>query len=115
MAGEARSACSFYAELGWARTDNLNGLSSAFYPLNYDSCTEGPMDADAYAKAQAAGLDGCASKYNYATQWAFKSKHPGVVTLLMCDGSVISASENCDQFTLARMGCRTDGRPTGSL
>lgn len=115
MAGESRVECSHYANVGWARSDNLNGLSSPFYPLNYDSCTGGADSAGAYANAQAKGLDGCASKYNWGTQWGFKSRHPGVVTLLMCDGSVMAASENCDQFTLARMGCRADGRPTGSL
>jgi prepilin-type N-terminal cleavage/methylation domain-containing protein len=115
MVGESRMECSEYARLGWAWTDNLNGLSSPFIPLNYDSCTNGLDAATANANALAKGLDGCASSHNWSTSWGFKSRHPGIVNLLMCDGAVISVSENCDQFTLARMGCRADGQPTGSL
>jgi prepilin-type N-terminal cleavage/methylation domain-containing protein len=115
MVGEARMECAEYARLGWAWTDNLNGLTSPYMPLNYDSCTNGVDSATANANAQAKGLDGCASSHNWSTSWGFKSRHPGIVNLLMCDGAVLSASENCDQFTLARMGVRADGRPTGSL
>jgi prepilin-type N-terminal cleavage/methylation domain-containing protein len=115
MVGEVRMECSEYGRMGWARTDNLNGLSCPFIPLNYDSCTNGADAATAYANAQAKGLDGCASSHTWSTSWGFKSRHPGIVNLLMCDGAVTTASENCDQFTLARMGCRADGQPTGSL
>ncbi len=115
MAGEVRMECAFYGQIGWARTDNLNGLSAPYVPLNYDSCTGGLDAATAYAAAQAKGLDGCATAFNWSVSWGFKSRHPGIVNLMMCDGSVITASENCDQFTLARMGCRADGQPTGSL
>jgi hypothetical protein len=33
----------------------------------------------------------------------------------MADGAVISLSEAMDQFTLARLGVRADGRATGSF
>lgn len=84
-------------------------------PLNYDSCIGGADATAAYAAAQAQGLDGCASKYNWNVSWGFKSRHPGIVNLMMCDGSVMAVSENCNQYTLARMGCRADGRPVGEL
>jgi prepilin-type N-terminal cleavage/methylation domain-containing protein/prepilin-type processing-associated H-X9-DG protein len=115
MVGESRVGCALYGDFGWARTDNLNGLSNLYVPLNYDTCVSGPDAATAYAAALARGLDGCATQYNHGTQWGFRSRHPGVVNFIMCDGSVKTISENSDQFTLARMGCRADGRPTGSL
>jgi len=115
MVGETRVGCAHYADIGWAQPDNLNGLSSVYYPLNYDSCVGGPDAAAALATARAQGRDGCAVKYNWGPQWGFKSRHPGIVNLLMCDGSVMAVSENCDQFTLARMGVRADGQPVGSL
>jgi prepilin-type processing-associated H-X9-DG protein len=115
MVGEARVGCANYGDVGWAQSDNLNGLSSVYFPLNYDSCIGGPDATAAMAAARAVERDGCAVKYNFGTQWAFKSRHPGVVNFLMCDGSVLAVSENCDQFTLARMGVRADGRPVGSL
>jgi prepilin-type N-terminal cleavage/methylation domain-containing protein len=115
MVGEARAGCSQWVEWGWARTDNLNGLSSLYVPLNFDSCIGGPTAAAALANAQAAGRDGCATKYSFSTAWGFKSRHPGVVSFIMADGAVLTISENADQFTLARMGCRADGLPNGSL
>jgi prepilin-type N-terminal cleavage/methylation domain-containing protein/prepilin-type processing-associated H-X9-DG protein len=115
MVGETRTGCAIYGDQGWARSDNLNGLSSAYFPLNYDSCIGGADTATAMATAQARGLDGCAVQHNWGPQWGFKSRHPGLVNLLMCDGSVSAISENCDLFTLARMGVRADGKPVGSL
>jgi prepilin-type N-terminal cleavage/methylation domain-containing protein len=115
MVGEARAGCSQWAEVGWARTDNLNGLSSLYVPLNYDSCVGGADAAAAFANAQELGRDGCATKHTFNSAWGFKSRHPGIVNFIMADGAVLTVSENADQFTLARMGCRADGRPNGSL
>jgi prepilin-type N-terminal cleavage/methylation domain-containing protein len=115
MVGEARSGCSQFAGRGWARTDNLNGLSALYVPLNFDSCIGGPTQPAALANAQAAGRDGCATIFAWNTAWGFKSQHPGIVNFIMADGAVLTISENADQFTLARMGCRADGLPNGSL
>jgi prepilin-type N-terminal cleavage/methylation domain-containing protein len=115
MVGETRPACSFYAQVGWATSDNLNGLSMPWIPLNYDSCTGGIDAATAFAAAQAKGLDGCATPFTHSTSWGWKSRHPGIVNVVMADGAVISLSEAMDQFTLARLGVRADGRATGSF
>jgi len=113
MVGETRPACSEYAQVGWAASDNLNGLSSPYIPLNYDSCIGGTNSAAAFAAAQAKGLDGCAASHNWSTSWGWKSRHPGVVNVIMADGAVLALSENIDQFTLARLGVRADGQTIG--
>ena len=114
MIGESRPACSLFAQYGWA-TPNLNSQSMPWIPLNYDSCTGGPDAAAAFAAAQAKGLDGCATPFNQSTSWGWKSKHPGIVNVVMADGAVISLSESMDQFTLARLGVRADGQAIGSF
>jgi prepilin-type N-terminal cleavage/methylation domain-containing protein len=115
MVGETRPACSYWAQSGWAMSNNLNGLSMPWIPLNYDSCTGGVDDVTANAAAQAKGLDGCATSFNYSTSWGWKSRHPGVVNVIMADGAVLTLSENMDQHTLARVGVRADGQIIGTF
>jgi len=115
MVGETRPACSYWAQSGWATSNNLNGLSMPWVPLNYDSCTGGVDDVTANAAAQAKGLDGCATPFNYSTAWGWKSRHPGVVNMIMADGAVLTFSENMDQYTLARLGVRADGQIIGTF
>jgi prepilin-type N-terminal cleavage/methylation domain-containing protein/prepilin-type processing-associated H-X9-DG protein len=113
MVGEIRVGCDSYAgERGWARTDNGTGLVRTLPPLNYDSCIGGLDVATSLANATAAGKDACASKYNYTTSFGFKSRHPGAVGFLMCDGAVRFLSENIDSYALQVLGCRADGKAT---
>jgi len=110
MLGEVRVGCDSYAgERGWARTDNGTGLVGTLPPLNYDSCIGGVDAATSLANVTAAGKDPCASKYNYTTSFGFKSRHPGAVGFVMCDGAVRFLSENMDHATLQLLGHRMDG------
>jgi prepilin-type N-terminal cleavage/methylation domain-containing protein len=114
MMGETRLGCSYAGDRGWASSWNADGGVNTLTPLNYDSCIGGSSAAESYAKAIAAGKDGCAAKYSYATSCGFKSRHPGTVMFLMGDGAVRPVSENCDHSTLQLFGCRADGRAAGA-
>jgi len=118
MVGEVRVGCDSYAgELGWADTDNGTGLAGTLAPLNYDSCIGGSTSTsasavtEALANAAAAGKGACAVKYNYTTSFGFKSRHPGSVGFVMCDGAVRFLSENMDHAALQLLGHRMDGMP----
>jgi hypothetical protein len=65
-------------------------------------------NADALAKAQAQGKTGCEASNNWKTERGFKSQHPGVVTVMMADGSVHTIAETADHFLFNRLGCRGD-------
>jgi prepilin-type processing-associated H-X9-DG protein len=114
--GEVRMDSSQAVRNGWAYSGS-HGVQTTIVPLNYDSFSDitAADAASALAQATARGLDGCAASYNWQTEQAFRSRHPGVVNFLMCDGSVLSISENCDHYALQRYGCRADGRPEGTL
>jgi prepilin-type processing-associated H-X9-DG protein len=112
--GEVRMDSSQAVRSGWAISGS-HGVHTTIVPLNYDTSFYGPDAASALAAAQAAGLDGCAASFNWQTEQGFKSQHPGMVNFLMCDGSILSISENCDHYALQRYGCRADGRPEGTL
>ena len=60
------------------------------------------------------GLDGCATYCNTNTSWGYKSRHPGIVNFLMCDGAIVSIDENIDLTTLNILGCKAD-RKTASV
>jgi prepilin-type N-terminal cleavage/methylation domain-containing protein len=112
MVGEVRVGCDIFAgERGWADSDNGTGLTSTLAPLNYDSCIGGVTQAEALANAAAAGKDACSIKWNYTTSFGFKSRHPGSVGFVMCDGAVRFISENIDHATLQLLGHRMDGLP----
>jgi len=118
MVGEVRLGCDAYAgEMGWADTDNGTGLAGTLAPLNYDSCIGGSTSSstsatsEAVANAAAQGKSPCAVKYNYTTSFGFKSRHPGVVGFVMCDGAVRFISENINHATLQLLGHRMDGMP----
>jgi hypothetical protein len=112
--GEVRMDSSQAVRNGWAASGS-HGVHSTLIPLNYDSSIVGVDAPAALAAAQAAGLDGCAASFNWQTEQGFKSRHPGVVTFLMCDGAVVAVSESCDHRTLQRFGCRADGLVPGTL
>jgi len=109
MVGETRVGCDMYNDFGWSAADSW-GKHTTLIPLNFDSCISGTSAADAVAKAAAMGRDACAASCNFTTGWGYKSRHPGIVQFLMCDGAVVSVSENIDPVTLNILGCRADGR-----
>ena len=111
--GENRWECSAQVRDSWARSHSYD-RSNTLFPINYDSCFAGDgsdwkaASADALAKAQAEGKTGCEVSHNWRTERAFKSQHPGIVTVMMVDGSVHTISESADHFLFNRLGCRGD-------
>ena len=105
--GEARWDCSAMARSSWAHSNNYD-RTNTLTPINYDSCISGSSAAAAFAAATAAGKTGCEAAHNWKTERGFKSRHPGVVTVMMADGSVHTVSETIDHFVFNRLGCRAD-------
>ena len=105
--GESRWECSALARKSWAHSDSFD-RANTLTPINYDSCISGSSHADALTKATTAGKTGCEAAHNWKTERGFKSQHPGVVTVMMADGSVHIISETADHFVFNRLGCRGD-------
>ena len=105
--GESRWECSNQARLSWAHSSQYDRTNTAV-PINYDSCISGSSDEDALAKATAAGKTGCEAAHSWKTERGFKSQHPGVITVMMADGSVHTIAETADHFLFNRLGCRAD-------
>ena len=105
--GESRWECSGQARISWANSQAFD-RTNTLVPINYDSCIFGSTNADALAKAQAQGKTGCEASNNWKTERGFKSQHPGVVTVMMADGSVHTIAETADHFLFNRLGCRGD-------
>ncbi|MDG1991858.1 MAG: DUF1559 domain-containing protein [Pirellulales bacterium] len=113
--GENRWECSAQTRDTWSKSQSYD-RSNTLFPINYDSCIAGgpananwkAASADALAKAKALGKTGCEVSHNWRTERGFKSQHPGVVTVMMADGSVHTISESVDHFLFNRLGCRAD-------
>ena len=105
--GESRWECSNQARLSWAHSSQYDRTNTAV-PINYDSCISGSSDEDALAKATAAGKTGCEAAHSWKTERGFKSQHPGIITVMMADGSVHIIAETADHFLFNRLGCRAD-------
>jgi len=104
LVGEVRGRCSAHiANLGWYNSHR--GILSTAIPLNFPTC---PGERE--------GNDGtpvlnCNSWNNWSTEGGFKSRHPGGVMFVLCDGSVRFLSENIEYRNLQRLGDRRDGEP----
>ena len=109
MVGETRVGCESYNDGGWA-TSNAWGRHTTLAPLNFDTCISGTSAAAANTRATSMGLDGCATYCSKNTSWGYKSRHPGIVNFLMCDGAIVSIDENINLTTLNILGCRADGK-----
>ena len=105
--GEARWECSGQARQSWAHSGS-HDRTNTLVPINYDSCIYGSSNADALANAQAQGKTGCEASNNWKTERGFKSQHPGIINVTMCDGSVHTIAETADHFVFNRLGCRGD-------
>ena len=113
--GENRWECSAQARDPWSKSAAYD-RSNTLFPINYDSCIAGGpananwkvASANALAKAQSLGKSGCEVSHNWRTERGFKSQHPGVVTVMMADGSVRTIAESVDHFLFNRLGCRAD-------
>ena len=107
MYGEGRWECSGQVRQSWAHS-NSHDRTNTLVPINYDSCIYGSSNANALANAQAQGKTGCEASNNWKTERGFKSQHPGVITVMMADGSVHTVAETADHFLFNRLGCRGD-------
>ena len=105
--GEARWECSDLARQSWAHS-NAFDRTTTLTPINYDSCIFGTTPEEALANAQDQGKTGCEASNNWKTERGFKSQHPGVITVMMADGSVHTIAETADHFLFNRLGCRGD-------
>jgi len=101
LMGESRVKCNAHLSVGWAYSNNGNGLMSTIYPINYDTChiPPGPYS------------DNCHYWCNSITIFAYMSAHPGGVTLLLGDGSVHFFSETIDHQAYQWLGAKADGNP----
>jgi prepilin-type N-terminal cleavage/methylation domain-containing protein len=88
--GENRRQCS--PLVGWAMSNNLQGLSATMYPINYDSCHDDPA------------LSGCSQPCNWNTAFGFKSCHPGGAEF-----AVHFLHQGIDQWTYQYLGAKADG------
>ena len=105
--GESRWECSNQARQSWAH-GNAFDRTNTLAPINYESCIYAATNAATVAKVAAEGKTGCEASCNWKTERGFKSQHPGVVTVMMADGSVHTLSETADHTVYNRLGCRAD-------
>lgn len=98
--GEIRAECSDHAQQGWANTNNHFFSTTA--PINFNTCP-------------GASGAGCNNASAWNTSMGFKSRHVGVVHVLLGDGSVRALSENIDYMTYQKLGDRRDGQVVGDF
>jgi len=98
---ECRDDVTFYGGDMWAYARHpVQCLTNA--PPNFDTCpphTSGPCD----------------SISDWTVSRGFKSKHPGGVQVVLCDGSVRFINDGIDLATWWRMGDRADGFVVGDF
>lgn len=98
--GEVRPSSSGFQWInGWTRSEGLWFATTA--PLNYVTDPE---------EVKAAGLTGrCRDWENdFNVAMGFKSRHPGGVNFVFCDGSVHFLQDDLDYTTYQRLGARSD-------
>jgi prepilin-type N-terminal cleavage/methylation domain-containing protein/prepilin-type processing-associated H-X9-DG protein len=111
MLGEIRAACSAFQWIeGWTKSEGLWFATTA--PLNWNTCPgEAIGDAGGGRLAKAPLCRDWESDFN--TAMGFKSRHPGGVNFVFCDGSVHFLNEALDHTAYQRLGARADGEPAG--
>jgi prepilin-type N-terminal cleavage/methylation domain-containing protein/prepilin-type processing-associated H-X9-DG protein len=95
--GEVRRECARVVQQGWARTLNGSGSGTTAIPLNWDSCHEDRRD------------NRCFYPNNWASEFGFKSRHPGGVNVVMGDGAVQFLREDIDHLAYQYLGAKDDG------
>ena len=96
--GETRFDCSSHMDMGWASSNDGNGLCATQIPINYDSCQP------------SASAPACNQNNNWNTQFGFKSRHPGGALFLFGDGAVHFLEQSIDMWTYQYLGARADGK-----
>jgi len=105
--GEIRPQCHDHATtMGWYPAQTWFITTSV--PMNFNTCPDlGGNASDIPAD--------CHSWNNWTTSAGFKSRHPGGVHFLLCDGSVRFLSEKLDLALFERLGDRRDGMDLGEF
>jgi len=85
--------------------DDDQGYASGWDIDNIRSCTKSPL-AD-FGKPTDVNNDGSARGYY------FGSSHPGIMNVVLCDGSVRSVTNTIDLFTFLKLCQRADSLPIG--
>lgn len=106
MMGEVRSSATAFAWIyGWTKSEGIWFATTA--PLNYET--------DPEVVATGATLPACGNwEGDFNTANGFKSKHPGVVNFVSCDGSTHTLSDTIDYTAYQRLGARSDGEAAGA-
>jgi len=99
MMGEIRPSASVFNWIhGWTRSEGLWFATTA--PLNFET------DPEEVENSQ----DVCRNwQWSFQTSMGFKSRHPGGVNFVNCDGSLHFLQEDIDYTTYQRLGARSDG------
>ena len=85
---------------GWTLSEGLWFATTA--PLNYDT------DRDKYGPGvTVAGRDW---ERDFNVAMGFKSRHPGGVSFVYCDGSTHFLPDSIDYTTYQQLGAKADGR-----
>jgi prepilin-type N-terminal cleavage/methylation domain-containing protein/prepilin-type processing-associated H-X9-DG protein len=102
MMGEIRpSAAAFNWIYGWTKSEGLWFATTA--PINFET---DPEEVPRLGRR----LPPCRDwEGDFNTAMGFKSRHPGGVNLVYCDGSVHFVPESVDYTTYQRLGARSDG------
>lgn len=96
--GESRPDCFGSMRRGWGGVQNGSGVALTTLPLNYDTCQPPLPDAPP-----------CNNPGNVFAR-GFGSKHPGGVSFVLCDGSIVFLSELINYETLQQLGAKADGQ-----
>ncbi len=103
MMGEIRSSATAFAWVdGWVRSEAMWFATTA--PLNFET---DPFVLG-YSPGQTPPVCYDWGK-DFNTASGFKSKHPGGVTFVFCDGSTHFLSDSIDYGTYQQLGARSDG------
>ena len=103
--GEVRPRCSWHLWDGWMHI-NSNGWIATTAPINYPTCVDEP----GYNPSSQ-----CNRPDAWGTAQGFKSRHPGGVNFLLCDGSTRFLLETIDYEIYQRLGDRRDGGTIGNI
>jgi prepilin-type processing-associated H-X9-DG protein len=107
MMGEIRSSATGFVWLyGWTKSEGLWIATTA--PLNFETDPE---------TLGAAGVQQPCRDWegDFNAANGFKSRHPGGVHFVYCDGSVHYLSDSLDYTTYQRLGARSDGEAMGTV
>ncbi len=96
--------------IGWGLENSGFFRISTIIPINISPPTN-HEDYDSSGNFVCSFPQTLTEDYNWATSWGFKSRHPGGVNFVFCDGSVHFVSQSIDMLTYQLLGAKNDGQP----